>query len=80
MAKAKAIAQRTELMKKRKVDDESKMESWTLSKNRGKMNAWRDNISHKREISQEFNADINFPEINWMSYSVELIRRYRALQ
>jgi hypothetical protein len=41
-AKAKANALRMELVKKRKVDEETNAETWTPSKKRRKMNAWRD--------------------------------------
>jgi hypothetical protein len=38
-AKAKANALRTDLVKKRKVDEETNAETWTPSKKRRKMNA-----------------------------------------
>jgi hypothetical protein len=44
------------------------------------MNAWRDYISHVIDVSQELDADFNFPKIHWMSHSVEQICRYEALQ
>jgi hypothetical protein len=79
-AKAKANALRTELMKKRKVDKETNAESWTPSKKRCEMNAWRDYISHEIDVSKQLNADFNFPKIHLMSHWVEQIRRYGALQ
>jgi len=44
------------------------------------MNAWREYISHEIDISQNLDADSNFPKIHLMSHWVEQIRRYRALQ
>jgi hypothetical protein len=52
-AKAKANAPRTELMKMRKVDEETDAETWMPSKKRGKMNAWRDYICHEIDVSKE---------------------------
>jgi hypothetical protein len=49
-AKAKANALRTELLKKRKVDEETNAETWTLSKKRREMNTWRDYISHEIDV------------------------------
>jgi len=49
-AKVKANALRTELVKKRKVDEETNAETCTPSKKRREMNAWRDHISHKIDI------------------------------
>jgi len=40
MAKAKANPQRTELVKKRKVDGETYAETWTPSKEWREMNSW----------------------------------------
>jgi len=79
-AKAKANALRTELVKKRNVDEETNAESWTPSKMRREMNAWRDYISHEIEVSKELDADFNFPKIHLISYWVKQIRRYGALQ
>ena len=79
-AKAKANALRTELVKKRKVDEETNAETWTPSKKRREMNAWRDYISHEIDVSKELDADFNFPKIHLMSHWVEQIRRYGALQ
>ena len=44
------------------------------------MNAWRDYISHKIDIFQELDANLNFPKIHLMSHWAEQIRRYGALQ
>jgi hypothetical protein len=79
-AKAKANALRTELMKKRNVDEESNAETWTLSKKWREMNACRNYISHEIDVSKELDADFNFPKIHLMSHWVEQIRRYVALQ
>jgi len=79
-AKAKANALRTELVKKRKVDEETNAETWTPSKKRSEMNAWRDCISHEIDAPKEFDADFNLPKINLMSHWVEQICRYGALQ
>jgi hypothetical protein len=78
--KAKANALRTELVKKRKVDEETNTETWTPSKKRCKMNAWRDYINHKIDISKELDADFNFPKIHLMSHQAEQFRQYGALQ
>jgi len=79
-AKAKANDLRMELVNKRKVDEETNAETWTPSKKRREMNAWRDYISHKRDVSKELHADFNFLKIHLMSHWVEQIRRYGALQ
>jgi len=78
--KAKANALRMELVKKRKVDEETNAETWTPSKKLCEMNAWRVYISHAIDISKELDADFNFPKIHLMSHWAEQIRRYRALQ
>jgi hypothetical protein len=62
-AKSKANALRTELVKKRKVDEETNADSWTPSKKWREMNAWRDYISHEIDISKELDANFNFPKI-----------------
>jgi len=79
-AKAKADALRMELMKKPKVDKETTADSWTPSKKRCEMNAWRDYISHEGDISKKLDADFNFPKIHLMSHWAEQIRHYEALQ
>jgi hypothetical protein len=78
--KAKANALRTELVKKRKVDEKRNAETWTPSKKRREMKAWRDVISHKLDISKELDTDFNFPKINLMSHWAEQVCRYGALQ
>jgi predicted NAD/FAD-dependent oxidoreductase len=79
-AKAKANALRTELAKKRKVDEETIAETWTPSKQRQEMKAWRYYISHDIDVSKELDADFNFPKIHLMSHWVNQNRRYGALQ
>jgi len=78
--KAKANALRTELVNKRKVDEETNAETWTPSKKRREMNAWRDYISHEIDIFKELDADFNFPKTHLISHWAEHIRRYGALQ
>jgi hypothetical protein len=78
--KARANAVRTELVKKRKVGEETNAETWTPSKKRCKMNAWWDNISHEIDISKELDADFIFPKIHWMSHWAEQVGRFGALQ
>jgi len=72
--KAKANALRMELVKKRKVDEETNADSWTPSKKRREMNAWQDYISHEIDISKDFDANFNFPQIQLMSHWAEQIR------
>jgi len=79
-AKAKANALGTELLKKRKVDEETNGDTWTPSKKRRKMNAWQDYISHEIVVSKQLDANLNFPKIHVMSHWVEQICRYRAMQ
>jgi len=67
-------------VKKQKVDKETNAETWTPSKKRREMNAWRDFISHEIDFSKELDADFNFQKIHLMSHWVEQIRRYGALQ
>jgi len=79
-AKAKSNGLRMELVKQRKVDEETHAETWTPSKKRREMNRWRDYISHEIDVSKELDADINFQKIHLISHWVEQIRRYGALQ
>jgi hypothetical protein len=72
-AKAKANALRTELVKKRMVDEETNATTWMPSKKWREMNAWQDYISHEIDISKELDADFNFPKIHLMSHWVEQI-------
>jgi len=58
--KAKANALRTELVKIRKVDNETNAETWNLSKTWREINAWWDYISLKIDLFKELDADFNF--------------------
>ena len=78
-AKAKANALRMELVKKRKVDEETHAETWTPYKKGCEMNTWRDYIGHEIDICKELDADFNFAEINFISHWAEQIRWYGAL-
>jgi len=80
IAKAKANALRTELVKKRKVEEVTNAGTWTLSKMWRKMNAWWDYISHEIDFSKELDAEFNFPKIHLMSHLVEQICWCGALQ
>jgi hypothetical protein len=80
MAMASANALRTELVKKRKVDNETHGDSWMRSKKRHKMNAWREIISHEIVISKELDGNFNFLKIHLMSYCAKHSWQYRALQ
>jgi len=71
---------KTELMKRRKVTKETNAKTWTLSKDWREMNTCRYFISHVIDVSNELDADFNFPKIHWMSQWVEQNRPYRALQ
>jgi hypothetical protein len=73
-AKAKANALRTELMKKRKVDEEPNAETWTPSKKRRGMSTWQDYISYMIDISQELDADFHFRKLHLMSHWAEQVR------
>jgi len=79
-AKAKANAQRMELVKKRMVDEETNVETRTLSQKQRKMNDWRDYIRPEIDLSKELNANFKFPKIHLMSHWAEQVCRYRALQ
>jgi hypothetical protein len=79
-AKIKANGLITEIVNKRMVDEETDAETWTPSKMRRKMHAWRDCNSHKIDVSKELHADFNLLKIHLMSHSVAQIRRYQALQ
>jgi hypothetical protein len=77
---AKPNALRTDLVKKRKVDEETHAESWTPSKNGHKMNAWRDYINHKIDISNELKANFNFLMSHLTTHWAEQVCRYGALK
>jgi hypothetical protein len=73
-AKAKPTALTTELVKKRKVDEETNAETWTPSKKWCEMNRGQQYISHKIDDSKELDAEFNIPKIHWMSRSARLVR------
>jgi hypothetical protein len=79
-AKVKPKALISELVKKRKLDEETNTETWTPSKQQRQMNALQDYISHEIGVSKQLDADFNIPEIHMMSHWVEQIRRDGALQ
>jgi len=70
-AKAKANTLRTQLVKKRKVDEGANAETWMPSKKPRQINAWRDYISHEIDISKELDADFNCLKIHLMSLWAE---------
>jgi len=49
---ARANALRSELVEKRKVDEETNAETWTPSNKQPEMNTWQDYISHKMDVSK----------------------------
>jgi hypothetical protein len=79
-AKAKANALRTELMKKRKVDEETHAETWTPYMKRREMHAWPDYICHQIDISKKFDPHFKFLKINLMSHWAEQVHQYGVLQ
>jgi len=64
-AKVKAIALRTELLKKWKVDEKTNAETWTPSKKRREMNVWRDYMRRKIDDSKALGADFTFQLSTW---------------
>jgi hypothetical protein len=80
MAKAKANALGTELVKKRKVDQETNAHTWMPSNKWREMIDWRDYISPEIDISKELDADFNFLNIHLMSHGAEQVCQYGALQ
>jgi hypothetical protein len=79
MVNPKTNAMRKELLMKRKLDEETNADSWTPSKKRREMNAWRDYISREIDISKELDDNFNFQKIHLMSHWAEQICRYGAL-
>jgi len=79
-AKAKANALRTEIVKKRKVDEEPNAETRTPSKTQFELNAWWDYISHEIDVIKDSDADFNYPKVHLMYHLGEQICRYPALQ
>jgi hypothetical protein len=64
--KAKANSLSTELVKKRKLQEETNAETWTPSKKWRKMNPRWDYISPEMDVSKELDADFNFLKIHLM--------------
>jgi len=77
--KATANALGTELVKKRKIDEERNAETWMPSKTRCKKNALRDYISHEIDVSKELDVDFNFLKIQLLSHWVEQNCSYGAM-
>jgi len=75
MVKGKANLMRAELVKKRKVDEETNTGTWSPTKKWREMNAWQDYISHEIDDSQELEADFTLPKMHLMSHLLEQIRR-----
>jgi hypothetical protein len=69
-----------ELVKKRKVDNETNAETYTSAKKRRKMNGGRDDISHEIDIAKELYCDFNFSKIQLLFHWAAQLRRHRALQ
>jgi len=67
-------------VKKRNIDKGTNAETWTPSKKRRKMNAWRDCINRKIVDRKELDADFNIPKIHLTFHWVEQICPYGALQ
>jgi hypothetical protein len=62
--KAKAIALRTEFVKKRKVEKKTNAETWTPSQKRCEMTHLQDFISPELDVSSQLDADFNCPKIH----------------
>jgi len=67
-------------VKKRKVDEASNAETWTLSKKLHEMNARREYTSHMIVISKELDADFNTPKIHLMSHWAKQVRPCGAFE
>ena len=72
-AKAKANALRMELMEKRKVGKKTYVKTWTPSRKWCEMNAWRDDLSCKIDVSEKFDGDFILPKIHLLSHWVQQI-------
>jgi hypothetical protein len=69
-AKSKANALITQLVKKRKVDEETNVETWTPSKKGREMNAWRDYLSDQKVIGHVFNPNPHWRlDFMWFPHS-----------
>jgi len=80
MVKAKDNPLGTELLKKKKVDEETNAETWTPSKKWHKMNTWQDYMNQQTDVPKELDADFKYPKIYLITHSVKQIHWYGALQ
>jgi len=80
IAKAKANALTTQLMKKRKVDTATHADTRMPSKMLLENSAWPDSISHKINVSKGLDTDFNIPKFHFRFHCVEQIHWYGALQ
>jgi hypothetical protein len=67
-SKARANTVRMAVVKKRKVHNETNVETGMPSKKQRQMNIWQDYISHEIDVSKELDANFNFPQIHLMSH------------
>jgi len=65
MAKVKANALRTEVVKNQNVEEKRNTASWMPCRKRREINAWRGHISYKIDISKELDTDFNFQRSTW---------------
>ena len=79
-SKAKANALRMELVKKRKVDNETNAETWTLSLKQREVTTWQKYIIQQNDVSKELDAVFDFRKIQMMSHWVEQIHRYGSFR
>jgi hypothetical protein len=77
---AEANTQRKQLLKKRKVDEETNGDTSMPSQEWHERNAWRDNISHKIDVSKELDTNFTFLKIQMMFHSHKPIGKYRTFQ
>ena len=78
-ARAKASNLRTELVRKRKAEEELRAESLTPTQRRREYNEWRDFIDSEVDMSKEGDAHFNFIKIHLMSHFAEQVRLYGSL-
>jgi len=69
--KVKANGLRRDHVKKPKVDQEPNAATGMLSKKLREMNAWRDYIGHKIDVSKEMDANFHSPKIELESHWVD---------
>ena len=78
-ARAKAGNLRTELIRKRKADEELRAESLTPTQRWREYNEWQGYINSEVEMSKEGDAHFNFIKIHLMSHFAEQIPFYGSL-